>query len=135
MEDPPGAVGAAGQQRAGAAVPDRAGVRGGQGQQGSRGRARGASGHGGKWRSRFIRSRLDGLADEDRPGRLASITLDQVEAVVVATLEDTPKDATHWSRASMAGKSGLSRSADHRCSLDRRAQLVLVALRRRSPRG
>ena len=64
----------------------------------------------GKWRARFLANGLDGLMDEDRPGRPASITLDQVEAVVVATLEQTPKDATHWSRASMAKKSGLSRS-------------------------
>jgi hypothetical protein len=33
---------------------------------------------------------------------------DQIEAVIVATLERTPKDATHWSRASMAAESGLS---------------------------
>ncbi len=64
----------------------------------------------GKWRSRFITARLDGLADEDRPGRPLTITDEQVEEVIVATLEDTPKDATHWSRASMADKSRLSKS-------------------------
>jgi transposase len=64
----------------------------------------------GKWRGRFVTDRLDGLADEPRPGRPPSITVDQIEDVVVATLEQTPTNATHWSRTSMAERSGLSRS-------------------------
>src|SRR5665647_786233 len=64
----------------------------------------------GKWRGRFVVERLDGLLDEPRPGRPATISVEQVEAIVVATLEETPQNATHWSRASMAKRSGLSRT-------------------------
>jgi transposase len=65
----------------------------------------------GKWRSRFVEHRLDGLLDEPRPGRPRTITDEQVEEVVIKTLETTPKHATHWSTRSMAREVGLAQSA------------------------
>ena len=64
----------------------------------------------GKWRRRFCELRLDGLSDDPRPGRPATVTVAQVEDVLVATLESTPENATHWSRRKMAARAGLSES-------------------------
>jgi transposase len=49
----------------------------------------------GIWRNRFSRERLEGLLDEPRVGRPREIGDDQVEAVIVATLETKPQGATH----------------------------------------
>jgi transposase len=68
----------------------------------------------GKWRGRFVEARLDGLLDEPRPGTPRKITDDQVEAVVVRTLETMPKGATHWSTRQMAKAVGLSHHSIHR---------------------
>ena len=64
-----------------------------------------------KWRTRFIDQRLDGLHDEPRPGAPRTITDDDVERVIVKTLEETPANATHWSTRSMANATGMSQSA------------------------
>jgi transposase len=67
-----------------------------------------------KWKTRFLRDRLDGLYDEPRPGAPRTLGDDQIEAVVVRTLEETPHGATHWSLRGMAKASGVSRSTVNR---------------------
>jgi transposase len=62
-----------------------------------------------KWRSRFLKKRLEGLYDEPRPGAPRKVTDAQVERVVIQTLESTPRGQTHWSTRSLAQASGLSR--------------------------
>jgi transposase/transposase-like protein len=64
----------------------------------------------GKWRSRFLQRRLDGLLDEPRPGTPRKVGDEEVERVLTLTLESIPRDATHWSTRSLAAKAGLSRS-------------------------
>jgi transposase len=63
----------------------------------------------GKWRARFLQARLAGLYDEPRPGAPRQISDDQVEKVVIQTLESTPRGQTHWSTRGLAKASGLSR--------------------------
>ena len=64
----------------------------------------------GTWRSRFVARRLEGLADEPRPGAPRTVTDEVVEQVVTRTLEAKPAHATHWSTRGMAKASGLSQS-------------------------
>src|SRR5438105_6276720 len=65
----------------------------------------------GKWRTRFVEQRMAGLYDEPRPGTPRNITDEQIEQVVVRTLESTPRGATHWSTRAMAQATGLSHMA------------------------
>jgi transposase len=64
----------------------------------------------GRWRSRFVTHRIAGLGDMPRPGGPRTVTDAQVAELIAATLERTPKDATHWSTRSMAEQTGLSQS-------------------------
>lgn len=65
----------------------------------------------GKWRSRFIERRLEGLSDEDRPGRPRVITEEKVEELIVRTLEETPPgNDSRWSTRSMAKAAGMSQT-------------------------
>src|SRR3989441_10947799 len=65
----------------------------------------------GKWRTRFAARRLDGLHDEPRPGKPRTISDQDVERGIAATLEETPVDATHWATRSLAQATGMSQSA------------------------
>jgi len=67
-----------------------------------------------KWRARFIADRLDGLYDEPRPGTPRKVTDEQIEQVIVRTLEEMPRGATHWSSRDMAKASGLGRTTIQR---------------------
>jgi transposase len=66
----------------------------------------------GKWRARFVAGRLEGLSDEPRPGQPRKITDEQVEEVIIRTLEQKPPGLdTHWSTRSMAQAAGLNQTA------------------------
>jgi|SRR5215471_12240800 len=65
----------------------------------------------GKWRSRFLSKRLDGLVDEQRPGAPRKISDRHVERVITLTLESKPHNATHWSTRGMAKRAGMSQTA------------------------
>ena len=61
-----------------------------------------------KWRLRFNARRLAGVYDEPRVGAPRTVSDDAVEAVIVKTLETTPKGETHWSTRTMAKAAGMS---------------------------
>jgi len=62
-----------------------------------------------KWRACFVADWINGLVDEPWSTRVPVITVDQVEEVIVVTLESVPVNAMHWSRASMVECSGHRR--------------------------
>src|SRR5438045_8083324 len=64
----------------------------------------------GKWRSRFLKTRLEGLYDEPRPGAPRKVTDAQIEQIVIQTLESTPRAQTHWSTRGLDQATGPSRS-------------------------
>jgi transposase len=55
--------------------------------------------------------RLEGLVDAPRSGAPRRISDEAVERLVALTLEEAPRNATHWSTRAMARRSGMSQTA------------------------
>jgi transposase len=67
------------------------------------------------WRDRFQQAGVLGLVkDAPRPGRRPALPATRIAAVVEATLQTTPADATQWSVRTMAKAQGVSHSVVHR---------------------
>ncbi len=64
----------------------------------------------GRWRTRFVAQRCDGLLDERRPGAPRTVGDAQVEEIIRKTLESKPRGATHWSTRTMSEATGVSQS-------------------------
>jgi hypothetical protein len=64
----------------------------------------------GKWRARFTQQRLDGLADEPRPGAPRKVTDEVSRRVLAKTLHERPANASRWTTRSMALDTGLSQT-------------------------
>jgi len=67
-----------------------------------------------KWRQRFTEARLEGLLDGRRSGAPRRVSDEAVEKAIKKTLEERPRNATHWSTRSLAEAVGMSRSTIHR---------------------
>lgn len=64
----------------------------------------------GKWRERFRVKRLEGLADEPRPGVARKVTDDILVDIITRTLEAPPSHTTQWTTRSMGEVAGLSKA-------------------------
>ena len=64
----------------------------------------------GKWRGRFAERRLDGLLDEPRPGAPRKHDDAKIEQLIATTLNERPREATHWSTRLLAKKLRISQS-------------------------
>lgn len=65
----------------------------------------------GKWRTRFLEGRVDGLLELPRPGPPRRITEAKEVEVIRRTLETRPTDAAHWSTRTLATEVGLTQTA------------------------
>lgn len=63
-----------------------------------------------EWRGRFAAQRLAGLSDAPRSGAPRTVLDEEIEQLLVLTLESQPRNATHWSTRAMAARAGMSQT-------------------------
>jgi len=61
-----------------------------------------------KWRNRFIESGVDGLLDEQRPGRPPTLDEKTINRVQMLTTQYVPEEATQWNERLMATHAGVT---------------------------
>jgi len=65
-----------------------------------------------RWQDRYVEEGVDGLLrDKTRPSRVPPLSDEVKLAVIKKTASETPDDATHWSRSTMATAVGISPSS------------------------
>src|SRR5271156_5284490 len=64
-----------------------------------------------RWEQRFLQRGLAGLNDAPRSGRPATIGPEKIAHVVQKTMQETPRDSTHWSTRSLAQETDISASS------------------------
>jgi transposase len=61
------------------------------------------------WRTRFDEERLAGLEDRARAGRPRTLSPEEAREILRRTVEEIPREATHWSLRLMEEYAGVSR--------------------------
>jgi len=65
-----------------------------------------------RWQARYLDEGVDGLKrDKTRPSRVPPLPRETRLKVITKTVQETPSNATHWSRSSMAEAVGISPSS------------------------
>src|ERR1700686_2388340 len=68
-----------------------------------------------RWRRRYAAKGVDGLLkDATRPPGRKPLTARKIKQVVNLTLNEKPRDATHWSERTMAARTGIAPSSVHK---------------------
>ena len=68
-----------------------------------------------RWKNRFVRRRVAGLAEERHPGQKPTVRTARLQARILTAIKDGPKDgSTHWSCRKLATRFGVSKDTIQR---------------------